>query len=470
MAKPKSSARAKRSPKDKIRSISVSVKKQFKIVTKPNAVCKSLKEADKSQAKKRGTRKVVNDDAEKNPIQKRKLRVRTNNKIPDQKAEEPIKKFFSAKEKTYDIPKSPDESSDIYDFLSLTNKGERKKSDPILKKILAHKDVDLKSYKNGRFITRKKRQCKPSKPLDSVPKPSQDVIPDATTNNFSFNNVVNSTPANSAKTVNPLSAIESSFDLIMHSFGEALESSVATTSTNTASSVPGSLRTTSPSILGSSNTTSLSIPGSLKVVPNQNPSESAFKSPPLKNDLRRNAILNSNRQHTAAERRQLLEQVTKIIPRISSTPLMRKTPLPHTPKALSPIAPLVNSTMWVQDQENYDLPRVSYFGRSSDLTPSYSSDAIPQTPQKPSSKSVINTSNEENIPLQDESFHSELPVNITKPKKRVPLQEIVILRNDTLPNWNNKSTSSLDYDNMDNIIRKRNSEMVSFFCWKKQIP
>lgn len=453
MAKPKGSESAKTSrirsktrstiekaKQDKSCEISASVKKQFKVLIKPSVIHKATKdttsEIDKgevSHPKKRGRRQQRVDDAKDslpkssksgNPIKSTKP-----NRIQEQQSEEqPIKKFFSAKEKNYKIPDSPGKSNDIYDFLSLTNKGELRKSDPILKKIIANKNVDLKVYKNGKIVSKKvrKKAKAPSKPTrdpvpaDPPPLPVEDVVFDATTLNFSFNNVVNSTPA-------PDKAARSL----------VVASPVARSS--------------------AMNDVVVNVKNSAHIV------ESTFKTPLIKNDLRRNAILNSNRQHTAVERRQLLEQARQIIPRMSSTPLVRKSTISSTPKALSPIAPLINSTMRVEDEENYDLPHLNYFGRSSDLTPSYSSDTIPQTPQKPSSKSIINDSNEENIPPAEQPQRGSIN-HLEKPKQRVPFKEIVVLQNETLPNWRNKAPSviqPLDYDNLDEVITKRNSEMVS---------
>ncbi|KAL5283310.1 hypothetical protein ACFFRR_005909 [Megaselia abdita] len=448
MAKPKSSTSAKIStdkrskigkPKpDKSCEISASVKKQFKVLSKPSVIHKAIKDSEcvnersdnaEGEVQKRRPgrpRKVVAEGA-KDPQKVGDSEKPKRNARKHKVQEEPIKKFFSAKEKTYKIPTSPNKSNDIYDFLSLTNKAERRQSDPILKKIIAKKNVDLKVYKNGKIRKVRKKHTKAVKlkeastNSETSPSPVEDAVFENTAQNFSFNNVVNSTPANSDKRVvlapkTPLTIISSP--------------------------TPESLSMT------------INNPVNLKTVSFASP---VFKSPPLKNDLRRNAILNSNRQHTAAEKRQLLEQARKMIPRMSSTPV-RKTTVSYTPKALSPIAPLVNSTMRVENEENCDLPHLNYFGRSSDLTPSYSSDVIPQTPQKPHSTSIINNSNEENIPPPNVSQNDSMTIT-EKPIKRVPFKEIVILQNDTLPNWTNNASKPSDYDDLDEVIQKRNSEM-----------
>lgn len=391
MAKPKSSASAKskvktlstieKAKQDKTCEISASIKKQFKVLTKPtkvkksasgsnsgcissSALIESIENGEVVLPKTRSKRIEVGNSSQiqaskPKSLNTRKCKTTRKNNAEEKAEDQPIKKFFSAKEKTYKIPHSPTKSNDIYDFLSLTNKAERRESDPILKKIIANKNVDLKVYKKGKIISKRGKK-KPVKSAVAEPPPIEDeeVVIDDSTDNFSFNNVVNSTPAVSTKTKSTLTSKSSQSPMNFPSSSPLSEHIVQ-------HSTPQNIETT-------------------------------FKSPPLKNDLRRNAILNSNRQRTVVEKRMLLEQVRKVIPRMSSTPLAKKPTFPHTPKAISPIAPLINPTMRIEDEENYDLPHLNYFGRSSDMTPSFSSDVIPQTPQK-SSLRVINNSNEENI-------------------------------------------------------------------------
>lgn len=364
----------------------------------------------------------ISEDKNNNEESSKKIGIqrRKSTKDTEPPPSQQINKFFVAKEKTYKIPDSPKKSKDVYDFMSISNTDKRR-SDPIMKNIIAKKNVVIKTYKNGKIVTKRvKKNTNPAKTkkaketpvLETAdPEPVLHVEENLDINmskEFSFKNVINSTPAPSKA-----GKLSSSFMNPENS---------------------------SPSII--------SVP--------------TFKSPPLRNDLRRTAIVNANKQHSVADKRKLLEQARKLIPRHSSTPLIRKPSSTFTPKNISPIAPLVHSSMRVEDEPNYDLPHLNYFGRSSDFTPSFSSDAIPQTPQK-TKLSVINDSNEENIP-PPEIIPRAGEVVKEKPKGRVPFQEIVILNNVSLPNWKEKSkniSKPVNYDDLDEVIMKRNSEMVS---------